>query len=168
MTVLLRRASPRLINQSSIPTLIKHVRNGDFNEQSQSQSSADMSAKNASIILTCISKYCPAMFRSHVPELVKSVADEKHNRLVEVSLHALSALLQWDPSLTPTDKWVFILPSVTQSLSRFPRRFSDRIRRFCMGSDRKRAKYSSRLLCYMKEKEHLRAEVVEVGLLFAV
>ena len=104
MTVLLRRASLRLINQSSVPTLIKHVRNGDFSEQSQSQSSADVTAKNASLILTCISKYCPAMFRSHVPELVKSVADEKHNQLVEVSLHALSALLQWDPSLTPTDK----------------------------------------------------------------
>ena len=104
MATLLRRASLRFINQSSIPTLVKHVRNGDLNEQSQSQSSADMSAKNAAIILTCISKYCPAMFRSHVPELVKSVADEKHNQLVEVSLHSLSALLQRDPSLTPTDK----------------------------------------------------------------
>ncbi|KAF9652585.1 ARM repeat-containing protein [Thelephora ganbajun] len=144
MTVLMRRASLRLINQSSVPTLIKHVRNGDFGEQSQSQSSTDMSAKNASIILTCISKYCPAMFRSHVPELVKSVADEKHNQLAEVSLHALSALLQWDPSLTPTDK-----------------RFVDRIRRFCLGSDRKRTKYSARLLCYMKDKEDLREEVVE-------
>lgn len=104
MTVLLRRASLRLINQSSIPTLIKHVRTGDFSEQSQSQSSAEMSAKNASIILTCISKYCPSMFMSHVSELVKSSADEKHNQLVEVSLHALSALLKRDPSLKPTDK----------------------------------------------------------------
>lgn len=104
MGVLLRRASLRLINQSSIPTLIKHVRNGDFKEQSQSQSSTEMSAKNASIILTCISKYCPAMFRPHVPELVKSIADERHNQLVEVSLHALSALLQRDPSVAPTEK----------------------------------------------------------------
>lgn len=104
MAVLLRRASLRLINQSSIPTLIKHVRNGDFSAQSQSQSSADMSAKNASIILTYISKYCPVMFRAHIPELVKSVADEKHNQLVEESLHALSALSQRDPSITPTDK----------------------------------------------------------------
>ena len=32
-----------------------------------------------------------------------------------------------------------------------------------MGSDRKRAKYSARLLCYMKDKEDLRTEVVEVG-----
>jgi len=104
MAVLLRRASLRFINQSSIPTLIKHVRNGDFSEQSQSQSSAEVSAKNASTILACISRYCPAMFRPHVSELVKSVADEKHNQLVEVSLHALSALLQRDPSLTPTDR----------------------------------------------------------------
>ena len=104
MAVLLRRASLRLINQSSVPTLIKHVRSGDLGEQSQSQSSAEMSAKNASIILTCISKYCPAMFRPHVQELVKSIADEKHDQLVEVSLHALSALLQWDPYLKPTDK----------------------------------------------------------------
>ena len=37
-----------------------------------------------------------------------------------------------------------------------------------MGLDSKQAKYSSRLLCYMKEKEDLRAEVVEVGLLFTV
>ena len=104
MGALLRRASLRFINQSSIPTLIKHVRNGGFSEQSQSQSSADMSINNASVALTCISKYCPAMFRSHVPELAKSVADEKCNQLVEVSLHALAALLQWDPSLAPTDR----------------------------------------------------------------
>ena len=63
-----------------------------------------MSAKNAALVLTCISKYCPVMFRSHVPELVKSIMDDKHIRLVEVSLHALSALLKRDPSLTPTDK----------------------------------------------------------------
>lgn len=37
-----------------------------------------------------------------------------------------------------------------------------------MGSDHKQAKYSSRLLCYMKEKGDLRAEVVEVGLLLTV
>jgi hypothetical protein len=43
------------------------------------------------------------------------------------------------------------------------RRFADRIRRFCLGSNRKRAKYSARLLCYIKDKEELRAEVVEVS-----
>lgn len=50
------------------------------------------------------------MLRPHAPELVKSVADEKHNQLVEVSLHALSALLQWDPSLKPTDKLFHAFP----------------------------------------------------------
>lgn len=48
----------------------------------------------------------------------------------------------------------------------FGRRFADRVQRFCVGSDRKRAKYSARLLCYMKDKEDLRAEVVEVGIPF--
>lgn len=44
-----------------------------------------------------------------------------------------------------------------------PRRFADRIRRFCLGSDPRRAKYSARLLCYIKDKEELPAEVVEVS-----
>jgi sister-chromatid-cohesion protein PDS5 len=163
MTVLLRRASLRLVNQSSIPTLIKHLRNGDPGEQSQSQNPAIMSAKNASTILTCISKYCPTMFRPHIPELMKSIADEKHNQLVEVALHALSALLQRDPSLTPADKWVHALLYISRLLLTSPSRFVDRVRRFCLGSDRKRAKYSARLLCHTKDKEELRAEVVEVG-----
>lgn len=55
------------------------------------------------------------------------------------------------------------LPYLFQLLITFGRRFADRVRRFCIGSDRKRAKYSARLLCYMKGREDLRAEVVEVG-----
>lgn len=50
-----------------------------------------------------------------------------------------------------------------RSLLSSPRRFEERIRRFCVGSDRKRAKYSARLLCHIKDKEVLRAEVVEVS-----
>jgi len=71
------------------------------------------------------------------------------------------------PSHPQTSKFMYF-PCMVQSLITFPRRFVDRIRRFCMGSGCARAKYSSRLLCYMKEKEDLRAEVVEVGLPFAV
>lgn len=52
---------------------------------------------------------------------------------------------------------------IFQLLNTFGRRFVDRVRRFCTGSDRKRAKYSARLLCYMKDKEDLRTEVVEVS-----
>jgi len=100
MTILLRRASLRIVNQSSIPTLIKHVQRGDGGKKSRGQSSAH----HAQTILTYTSKHCPALYKPHVGELVKAIADEKNPILVEASLHALAAVVKWDDQLVPHDK----------------------------------------------------------------
>jgi hypothetical protein len=108
MTIFLRRASLRLVNQSSIPTLIKHVQKGDPDGDGHGTSQAQLSANNAHAILSNVSRHCPALHKPHVAELVKAIADERNLRLVNMSLHALSSLAQWNKTLTPTDKSVGI------------------------------------------------------------
>lgn len=97
MTVLVRRASLRIINQSSIPTLVKRVQRGD---STHLQSPSHLAQK----ILTYTSKNCPALYQAHVGELAKAIADEKNPALVEVSLQALAAVAQLDDKLAPHDK----------------------------------------------------------------
>jgi len=96
MSVLLRRASLRIVNQSSIPTLVKRVQKGD----------GQSSTHNAQTILTYISKHCPALYKPHVGELAKAIADEKNDILVVLSLQALAAVVKWDDKLAPHDKSV--------------------------------------------------------------
>jgi sister-chromatid-cohesion protein PDS5 len=100
MLILLRRASLRIVNQSSIPTLVKRVQKGDGTKKNQAQSSAH----HAQTILTYMSKHCPALYKPHVGELAKAIADEKNPTLVEVSLQALAAVVKWDDKLAPHDK----------------------------------------------------------------
>lgn len=100
MSIFLRRASLRILNQSSIPTLVKRVQKGDGNATSQ----AHLVADNAQTLLTFTSKHYPAVYKSHVGELTKAIADEKNPRLVEVSLQALSAVVGWDNKLAPSDR----------------------------------------------------------------
>jgi sister chromatid cohesion protein PDS5 len=100
MLIFLRRASLHSVNQSSIPTLIKRVRSGDDDPAS----AASTTARHARILLTFTSKHCPALYKLHVGELAKAIADSKNPVLVEVGLQALSALAKWDPKLTPADK----------------------------------------------------------------
>lgn len=109
MTIFLRRGSLRLVNQSSVPTLIKTVQKGDPDGDGHGTSQSQLSANNAQTVLTFISHHCPSLYKPHVTELVKAIADEKNSRLVEVALQALSALTQWDKSLIPTDKSVICL-----------------------------------------------------------
>jgi sister-chromatid-cohesion protein PDS5 len=96
MSILLRQASLRILNTSSIPTLLKRV-------QKTSRAS-----DNALKLLTFVSKHLPALYKTHVGELVKGVADEKSTRLVEVSLQALAAVARWDETMAPTDKCVWL------------------------------------------------------------
>ncbi|KAG1784584.1 armadillo-type protein [Suillus plorans] len=90
MTVFLRRATLRIVNQSSIPTLIKRVQRAD--------------SKHAQTLLTYISKHCPALYKPHTSELTKAIADEKNARLVEVGMQALAAVSQSDEALAVNDK----------------------------------------------------------------
>ena len=104
MSTFLRRASLRLVNQSSIPFLLRHLERGDPTCDGYGSSHAQLSANNAQAILTSVSKYCPIIYKAHVGELNKAIADEKNPRLVGVCLQALAALAKWDDGLVLVDK----------------------------------------------------------------
>lgn len=100
MAALLRRSSFRIVNQSSIPTLIRHIQKGRGSATSQS--------KHAQTLLNFVSKHFAAIYKSHIGELVKVISEDTNVTLVEVGLHALAALLRWDGKLAPTDRLVVI------------------------------------------------------------
>lgn len=102
LNILLRRSSFRILNQSSIPTLIKRLQKGHGNANSPSHATA----AHAQILLNFISKHSPALYKPHIGELTKAITDEKNVLLVETSLHALAGVLQWDNKLAPSDKLV--------------------------------------------------------------
>ncbi|PCH44760.1 hypothetical protein WOLCODRAFT_78395 [Wolfiporia cocos MD-104 SS10] len=134
--IFLRRASLRIVNQSSIPTLIKRVAKGDSSGDGTSSNTADLTSHNARLWLKYISKHCPALFKLHIGELTKSIADERNTRLVEICLQALAAVAGWDSQLAPTDK-----------------RTIDRVSRLATSADRRHAKFAARLLASSTEYE---------------
>lgn len=73
--------------------------------------------QRAQVLLVYAAKYCPGLFKPHVGELVKVIAavdededeadggmDEGKERLVELAVQALAALVTWDKGLWPKDK----------------------------------------------------------------
>jgi len=90
MTLFLRRATLHIVNQSSVPTLIKRIQR--------------TGSKHAQTLLTYISKHCPALYKPHISELTKAIADEKSPRLVEAGMQALAAVSQSDEALAVNDK----------------------------------------------------------------
>ncbi|KAI0064905.1 cohesin-associated protein Pds5 [Artomyces pyxidatus] len=143
LATFLRKASFRLINQSSIPTLVKRLQRGDPAGDGYGTSQAQLSANNAQAVLTTVSKHCPALYKPHVGELTKAIADEKNPRLVELCLQALAAVAKWDERLAPTDK-----------------RTAERVMRFVLDSNHRHAKFSARLLAKSKNSDETCAEVV--------
>ncbi|PFH47385.1 hypothetical protein AMATHDRAFT_152196 [Amanita thiersii Skay4041] len=136
MNILLRRASFRLINQSAIPTLLKRVQ--------KSHGQTHVTAGHAQTLLNFISKHSPALYKSHISELTKGLADEKNQAAVEVSLQALAAVAQWDPELSPSDS-----------------RTTERVARYALQSDPRHSKFAARFLAFSKNKEELCAEVIQ-------
>ncbi|KAG1732950.1 armadillo-type protein [Suillus lakei] len=130
MTVFLRRAALRIVNQSSIPTLIKRVQRAD--------------SKHAQTLLTYISKHCPALYKPHISELTKAIADEKNARLVEVGMQALAAVSRSDEALAVNDK-----------------RTLERVMRYVLGSNARVAKFAARILVASKEHDDLCTEAVD-------
>ena len=55
-----------------------------------------------------MSKHLPVIFRSHVSELTKCIAEDANARLVEACLQALAAVSRAMPDVAPTDKSVTI------------------------------------------------------------
>ncbi|KAJ7160887.1 armadillo-type protein [Mycena filopes] len=137
MNVILRQATLRILNQSSIPTLIKRLQKSLKNDN-------EMASENALKLLTFVSRHIPALYKSHIGELVKGVADEKLPRLVEMSLQALAAIVRWDEKAAPNDK-----------------RTLDRIKRLALEGTFRQAKFAARFLAFAKNKAAVCVEVVE-------
>ncbi|KAH9985602.1 armadillo-type protein [Russula vinacea] len=144
MTVFLRRASLCLINQSSVPPLLRHLQRGDSMGDGYGTSQAQLLANNAQTILTSISKHCPIIYKAHVGALTKAIAEEKNARLVGVCLQALSALAKCDNELVPGDKRTY-----------------ERVERFALDSNHRHAKYSARLLAMSKNKEDFGLDIIK-------
>ncbi|CAE6457598.1 unnamed protein product [Rhizoctonia solani] len=159
MSWFLRRASLHIVNQSSIPTLVKKLKFADQpNTESQSlvgaggdegkyypqQTHAEVIADRAQSVLECMSKFNPAVYSPHVAELVKALADEKHPRLVQCCTQALAAVVRLDNSLAPTEK-----------------RTIDRLVKIAQGDSPKQAKFALRALSHCKDGADLCAKVVK-------
>ncbi|KAF7430453.1 hypothetical protein PC9H_006160 [Pleurotus ostreatus] len=131
MNTLLYRASLRIFNQSSIPTFIKaiHKDNGKASMQTQT------AAKHSQTLMAFISKHFPVLYKSHVTELSKAIANEKNEILVETCLQALAAIARCDDKLVPSDK-----------------RTVERITRFATGEHPRHAKFAARLLAFSKDR----------------
>ncbi|KAF8624977.1 hypothetical protein AX15_005612 [Amanita polypyramis BW_CC] len=140
MCAILRRASFRLINQSAIPSLLKRIHKAQGSSHSQSQ----IIAGHAQTLLTYVSKHSPSLYKSHISELGKGLAEEKNGVMVEVCLQALSAVARFDENLAPNDS-----------------RTTERVIRYALQTDARRAKFAARFLAFSRNKENSCAEVVE-------
>ena len=102
LSAFLRRATFRIINSSSIPSLFKRVGKA----YGSTAGHLIQAAGHARALLTFISKWCPVMYKAHLPDLVKVVCgDERNVEMLEVALQALSGLLKAEgASATQLDK----------------------------------------------------------------
>jgi len=146
MMVFLRRASLCLVNQSSVPSLLKHLQRGDPRGDGYGTSQAQLLANNAQTILTSIAKHCPVVYKAHVGALTKAIAEEKNAQLVRVCLQALAALAKYDDELVPGDK-----------------RTTERFVRFALDCDHRHAKYSARLLAMSRNKGDFCTSIINVS-----
>ncbi|KAF8726601.1 hypothetical protein AX14_007667 [Amanita brunnescens Koide BX004] len=140
MSIFLRRASFRLINQSAIPSLIKRIQKAQGGSHSQSQTVAG----HAQTLLAFISKHSPSLYKLHISELCKGLTDEKNQATVEVCLQALSAVARLDEELAPNES-----------------RTIERVVRYALQPDPRHAKFAARFLAFSRSKEDACAEVVE-------
>lgn len=105
MMCYLRQSSFWIVNQSSIPTLVKRLQKGDHHKKGEGTSRVQITANNAERILVTISKHCAKLFRPHVSEFAKAIADDANPRSVRISLQALASISRIEPEITPSDKW---------------------------------------------------------------
>ncbi|KAF7323824.1 hypothetical protein MKEN_00603700 [Mycena kentingensis (nom. inval.)] len=132
----LQQTSLRMANLSSIPTLLKRLQKSNVTTED-----------NAFTLLNFMSKHRPALFKSHVGELIKVISDEKvrekRPKLVEVALKALGEMVKTDETMVVLDK-----------------RAIERIQLLAIEGTFRQAKFAARFLAFAK-KEALCNEVVE-------
>ncbi|EJD05552.1 uncharacterized protein FOMMEDRAFT_132048 [Fomitiporia mediterranea MF3/22] len=133
-----------IVNQSSVPTLVKKLGKGDSHGKGKGTTSSRVTANNARTLLTTISKFRPVVYRALVSELGKAIADDKNQTLVEVCLQALAAVSRYDPDITPND-----------------RRTIDRLVGYVRGPSPKLAKFAARVLAFSRNKDELCSEIVK-------
>ncbi|KAG7446844.1 cohesin-associated protein Pds5 [Guyanagaster necrorhizus] len=138
MSILLRRTTYHVVNQSSIPTLLKRLENDRGRE-------ANVTAGHIHTLMRYISKHMPAIYKSHVSALVKAISDEDAPPLlVSSALQALSSVIQWDEDLALKDSHTI-----------------DRITRYVTGPSWKQAKFAARILASCSRQSETCTEVVE-------
>jgi sister-chromatid-cohesion protein PDS5 len=150
MTILLNRACYRIVNQSSIPTLLKYVQKGQGSTNANTQALAE----NALTLLTAVSKHSPALYQSHMSELTKAVEDKKNSTLVGVGIQALANVVRWDPKLDITS----VFRTMTDRMI-----MTDCVVKLALGSDWRHAKFAARYLAFSKDRVELCAEIVDVS-----
>ncbi|KAK4699468.1 sister chromatid cohesion protein PDS5, partial [Phenoliferia sp. Uapishka_3] len=94
----LRRNAYLINNRSSISTLLARVKSPPSGPDGAAISAV------AAMILSFVSKRRPALYKTHVAELTKSLGDGSPEQLVSVALHALSRLAKTDRSALPDKK----------------------------------------------------------------
>jgi sister-chromatid-cohesion protein PDS5 len=173
MTTLLRRASYSIVNQSSIPLLFKRVVHGEDSTNAR----ALQRAEAAQSLLRITAKHSPALFKAHVGELCKLIADENKGVSVELAVMALANVVKWDEKIGGiVDKsvsyFVFrpfltlsffaIILDAEHGLLLIYRKTNERIFRLALDSDWRQAKFAARYLAFCKNKNDLCTELVEV------
>ncbi|KAL1759171.1 armadillo-type protein [Schizophyllum commune] len=170
MSIFLRRSSLRIINTSSIPTLLRRMRAGadgsDRRKSNAAQLQARISAEHARTVLRYVSKHAPALFMPHAAALgaivvedgvvggeddegedVKGGARESKGEeaaVLETGLQALAAMAMHDETLAPRDS-----------------RTMDRMRELVLGANERHAKFAAKFFAFSQEKETACVEVVD-------
>ena len=123
MNVFVRRSGFLIINRSCIPHLVKKVQrasggdreatptsaNGDSQERNGSEEVDEqtlITGRNAYRLLETIAKHCPLLYKSYLPDLAKTLVEERDERLVLLALQAFANVALAEPSAFQRDSTV--------------------------------------------------------------
>ncbi|KAJ4463966.1 armadillo-type protein [Lentinula edodes] len=141
LTALLRRGSLHIVNTSSIPTLLLRLQRS----QGTTITKTNLAANHAQVLFTNVAKFCPALLKPHVDELITAIEDGKNDKTVAVGLQALASLVKLDPLLMPLES------SSTVEV----------IKSHVLGSNHRHAKFAARIFAFCEEKNTVCGGVVE-------
>jgi len=160
MTLILRRSTYWILNQSAIPTFLKRLQKVSGPRPSEvnpvPNTKSGHAATNALTLLTVVAKHSPALLKLHVGELSKLIASgetdgKKGAVAVEVALMALANVVRWDEKLA----------------AGLDKKTNERIVKLALGLDWRQAKFAARYLAFSKNKADLSSKVVEVRLSYS-
>ena len=97
-TILLDNASFMIINHSSIPQLIKTLQKPGTGVQGEKRAEASYQ------LLKLMAKECPPMLKSHMAELGIVAFDKRNERLSEIGLMGMAAVVKFEPECAFDDR----------------------------------------------------------------